>query len=533
MSEYIMRLQQAMKQQSSDLQDELDELKTWQSSVAQQSAAVKKKHENQKSAMFADKPGIPPVRYTAAAAAAGASASTAAAGAPSKSQRTDADVVTECKDRGNAYFSRGQYDDAVRAYTQGLDADPTSTVCHTLFANRSLCNIKLQKWDAAEKDATQAIGLNRTNAKAFYRRGVARRNLGDLSGAKADLDTCQVLAPGDSDSLKELLVVNAQLVERAKAENKGGAAATASATASAPTKKKIVIEEVSDDDDDTAVARGPASSAAAAATATATAGPSAAEQRARDEALRRDMAAAEERQAADRREKAAKEEAARQRQRKSNSRVEVVDEVEDDDATASPAVAKTAATSVSSSKNASPSPSRAAAAAAPAAAASSGATSSSSSRQASSSQARGAASQPAVAPRTVNVKIFTRDNMPTPQTFSDVESIYCEVRTEPELLAVLVTKLATGREPADIATLFGCNLTSEMLANFVGAAAAADVVTDDVAARLMQGLALVRRIEDLVMFQDDADAAQVKVAVARCSGLSAQQKAALIKKLAS
>ena len=255
-----------------------------------------KKHENQKkSEIFNSAAGknIPPIRYTAPMPTAENGNSKSSTNGSSSTKKTQ-DIVTECKERGNAYFQRQQFEDAVRAYTQGLDADPTSPLCSTLYGNRSLCNLRLRRWDAAEKDATSAIGLNRTNAKAFYRRALARKQLGNLDEAKSDLDTVQVLQPGDSDSAKELLIVNQMIVEKAKNENKSSSSTSSSApkngasSSSAPKKKKLVIQEVSDEDEDEEDGISPQ------------------EQKRRDDKLRKEMEEAEARQAAERKAQAAK-----------------------------------------------------------------------------------------------------------------------------------------------------------------------------------------------------------------------------------
>lgn len=536
MSDYVMKLQQAMKQQSQDLRDELEDLKTWQSQVKDKSAAVTKKHENhKKSEIFNAAAGanIPPIRYTSAADAASSSTSStkngvANAAVPGSSSKKILDLVTECKDRGNAYFGRQQFDDAARAYTQGLDADPTSPLCSTLYANRALCNLKLQKWEQAEKDATSSIQMNRTNAKSFYRRALARKQLGNLVDAKADLDTVQVLVPGDNDSAKELLVVNKMIVERAKSENKTFVSSTSTTSSSSPntkTKKKLVIQEVSDEDDDDEQVK-PSSSDKKTDDDEHTTSP--AEQKAKDDLLRQQMKEAEQRQANEKREKAAKEEAAKQRQRKSHSRVEVVVDDDEDDGESTEVAApkiqvhsqqqqqqqqRAAAaqhqdphTTVTARTSVSPQPSHA-----------------------SSETSAKPAPKSVSAARSFNVQVFTRENMPTPENFADFERIYREVFRTPELMSALAENIVSARsDPAQIAQLFGANLTNEMLSSFLKVAA--ETLADSaMVGKLLKGLSQVRRIDDLVMFMESSDKKFLKAALGR-SNLSVAEQAQVEKK---
>ncbi|EIM92048.1 SET domain-containing protein [Stereum hirsutum FP-91666 SS1] len=53
--------------------------------------------------------------------------------------------------------------------------------------NRSMANLKLQRWSEAKDDASRALELDHGNLKAFWRRSIARRGLGDYSGARQDI----------------------------------------------------------------------------------------------------------------------------------------------------------------------------------------------------------------------------------------------------------------------------------------------------------------------------------------------------------
>lgn len=545
MTDFVAKLQSAMKQQSDDLRDELNELKNWQSTINEKSANVKKKFQNQAKAqeIFASDSTTPPVRYTPefARATNGASSSSSAdsssksgIGGGGAGSRNGADVVNECKDRGNAYFSRGQYEDAIRAYTQGLDADPTSPLCSVIYANRALSALKLRRWDEAEKDATSSIGLNRTNAKAFYRRALARKQLGQLKEAKTDLDTVQVLVPGDADSAKEIELVNVMIADRAKNENKehlannGGSSALSSSSSPAasvsPKRKKLVIQEVSDEEDEVA----------------------AEEQAKRDDKLRKEMKDAEDKKASERKAQAQQEEAQRAKQRKANPRVEIVSDDEDaaavsnksqqsEPAAAIPA-ARAATTTASANRHADPSPPSATAPPASSSASSAAASASNSPASASGKKAASpstaASSSSASQPRKLQVNVFTPESVPCPANFAELERIFNEVTGKQDVVKALVAKIAASNTADAISKLMGSNLTNEMYTEFLRGAADAD--SAETTQRMVVGLSKVKVIADIVMFAGDGDAALVKACLSKCASsslLSASEKAAVEKTL--
>ncbi|KAN0128924.1 hypothetical protein V8E53_013297 [Lactarius tabidus] len=53
--------------------------------------------------------------------------------------------------------------------------------------NRSMVNLKLERWDEAEADATKTLELYPHNLKALFRRGKARKELGKWDQAREDI----------------------------------------------------------------------------------------------------------------------------------------------------------------------------------------------------------------------------------------------------------------------------------------------------------------------------------------------------------
>ncbi len=96
----------------------------------------------------------------------------------------------------------------------------------------------MHRYLEAELDATKAIALDSGNAKAIYRRGIARKELHNYEGSVKDLERAISLQP-NKDAEKELTVVK-QLYEKTKTEtNKFSAQTTTSNT-----KKRMTIKDV-------------------------------------------------------------------------------------------------------------------------------------------------------------------------------------------------------------------------------------------------------------------------------------------------
>jgi tetratricopeptide (TPR) repeat protein len=163
----IAEMQAAIQQQSQDLRDEVAELRRWEEAVKKRDELLRQKSTAK--SLVSDVSTLvpesaPPIRGSAPVT----SSATASPAAP---QRDQTQIY---KEQGNDYFRMGQFNDAVRAYTKGIDVDPTSSTMHVLYGNRSMCYLKLKEWALAEKDATTCVQMNRTFTKGFYRRALAR-----------------------------------------------------------------------------------------------------------------------------------------------------------------------------------------------------------------------------------------------------------------------------------------------------------------------------------------------------------------------
>ncbi|GJP54566.1 hypothetical protein CLOM_g13639, partial [Closterium sp. NIES-68] len=78
------------------------------------------------------------------------------------------------KEQGNAAFSRGEYEEAVRLFTRAIQADPSSSV---LFSNRSAAHAAMKSFQQALQDGRKALQLQPRWAKAYSRIAVAHFGL--------------------------------------------------------------------------------------------------------------------------------------------------------------------------------------------------------------------------------------------------------------------------------------------------------------------------------------------------------------------
>lgn len=85
------------------------------------------------------------------------------------------------KEKGNVCFKKGDYNRAITYYSKAIVLDPSNAV---YYINRAMANLKLDKWTEVESDCERGIELDAKNVKAYWRRGIARRNLNKLADAK-------------------------------------------------------------------------------------------------------------------------------------------------------------------------------------------------------------------------------------------------------------------------------------------------------------------------------------------------------------
>lgn len=79
------------------------------------------------------------------------------------------------KQKGNEAFKANELEEAFVFYSRSLALDNTVA---TVYANRAMVSIRLEKLETGEDDATHALELDPNHMKALSRRGLARLKLG-------------------------------------------------------------------------------------------------------------------------------------------------------------------------------------------------------------------------------------------------------------------------------------------------------------------------------------------------------------------
>eukprot|EP00238_Polyblepharides_amylifera_P002020 CAMPEP_0196586418 /NCGR_PEP_ID=MMETSP1081-20130531/54202_1 /TAXON_ID=36882 /ORGANISM="Pyramimonas amylifera, Strain CCMP720" /LENGTH=173 /DNA_ID=CAMNT_0041908291 /DNA_START=21 /DNA_END=542 /DNA_ORIENTATION=- len=138
------------------------------------------------------------------------------------------------KEEGNAAFKAGDLKNAMRCYHEimlhvrgldwmGMDSltggtggpakvsdDQKAAItalqqCHHL--NLAAIYVKTGKFSKGEAACTEALKVSPENQKGLFRRGKCRSELGDLDGAKEDLEKALQLDPNDGQVKRELKVL--------------------------------------------------------------------------------------------------------------------------------------------------------------------------------------------------------------------------------------------------------------------------------------------------------------------------------------
>jgi DnaJ homolog subfamily C member 7 len=109
----------------------------------------------------------------------------------------------ERKDAGNAAFKIGDFDNAVRLYSEALDEQDAEA---TLFSNRSAAYLKMGKYAEATRDAEAAIARDPTFLKAYTRLHNGLCNLGKFTDASRAMEKGVALIQTTNPLLQEDMV---------------------------------------------------------------------------------------------------------------------------------------------------------------------------------------------------------------------------------------------------------------------------------------------------------------------------------------
>jgi len=113
------------------------------------------------------------------------------------------ELAAAAKTKGNAAFSKNDYDTAIKEFTEAIKHDPND---HVFYSNRSACYANKQMYNEALVDADKCVSIKGDWAKGYSRRGVALYGLKRFQEAKSVYEKGLSLEPSNQqmkDALDE------------------------------------------------------------------------------------------------------------------------------------------------------------------------------------------------------------------------------------------------------------------------------------------------------------------------------------------
>mmetsp|Transcript_30281 Transcript_30281/g.81388 ORF Transcript_30281/g.81388 Transcript_30281/m.81388 type:complete len:555 (-) Transcript_30281:281-1945(-) len=122
-------------------------------------------------------------------------------------------TADEHKALGNEAFKAQKYEEAIKHFSDAIDADPSG---HVLYSNRSAAYASLGKFEDALADADKCIQINGTWAKGYSRKGAA------LSGMRKYEDAAATYEEGLTHDAENAALKQGLQEVRAKLEDAAG-----------------------------------------------------------------------------------------------------------------------------------------------------------------------------------------------------------------------------------------------------------------------------------------------------------------------
>ncbi|KYM78116.1 PREDICTED: stress-induced-phosphoprotein 1 [Atta cephalotes] len=117
------------------------------------------------------------------------------------------DQVALLKEKGNAALQTGNYDEAIRCYTDAIILDNNN---HVLYSNRSAAYAKSEKYQQALEDAEKTVSLKPDWGKGYSRKGSALAYLGRYDESIRTYEKGLQLDPNNPQLRSSLAEVRAQ-----------------------------------------------------------------------------------------------------------------------------------------------------------------------------------------------------------------------------------------------------------------------------------------------------------------------------------
>lgn len=152
----------------------------------------------------------------------GASSSAAAPILIEEVVEKDAVKAVAAKGRGNQFYARQQYAEAIDEYTLAISLCPSGDAADAadrenlavFYSNRAAAYLMQQRHEETISDCTQSLLLHPSNPKALGRRAKAHEALDQLAEAVDDLKALVALDDRDRDSARALARVEKALADK-------------------------------------------------------------------------------------------------------------------------------------------------------------------------------------------------------------------------------------------------------------------------------------------------------------------------------
>lgn len=116
-------------------------------------------------------------------------------------------IATKYKEQGNKEFKNGNYTQAIEHYTKAIAQQKEKT----FYTNRATCFFHLEKYNKCVSDCNEAIALDPTFGKAYYRKADALMTMGKIQEAVETMNRAIELKADDENMRKKLNEAKIQL----------------------------------------------------------------------------------------------------------------------------------------------------------------------------------------------------------------------------------------------------------------------------------------------------------------------------------
>lgn len=129
----------------------------------------------------------------------------------------DKEKALEAKNKGNQFFSRQKFEEAIECYSEAIALCPENDVENgaIYFSNRAACFLMLNNNERTIEDCTNSLSLVPRSIKPLTRRAKAYEKLDQLHEAVEDWKVIVEIDPKDRDNVRQLK----QLEEKLKVKN--------------------------------------------------------------------------------------------------------------------------------------------------------------------------------------------------------------------------------------------------------------------------------------------------------------------------